>query len=511
MKNLSGNNKLIIKNTFYLYTRTFLVIIVNLFVSRIILDELGVTDFGIYTIVGGIVSFFGLFQSVMASAVSRFFTIEIGRNNIDRLNKYFKTVVIIYFGIAFLFLLIAETLGLWFLQNKIIIPPDRLNAALWVYQFSIITFVVSIFTVSYNAIIMSHEKFNVFALIGIAEVILKVLFVFILIYIEFDKLIFYSFSIFGITFFVFFMNYLYCRRNYIETRFSWYWNISMFKEMLSFSFWSLFGSISSVARNQGLSIILGMFFNPAINAARGISYQVNDGIMQLSHNFFAAVRPQITKHHARNDLNNMLSLVIGSSKYSFYLLMLISIPIILETPFLFKIWLINTPDETVLFTRLLVITSLIDVLAYPLITAINANGNIKWYQIITGSILIMTLPISYIFLYYGFPPVSVMYVSLVISIIAQCSRIVFVKYFFKISFSFYLKKIILNILLIFTISLIIPLIVVWLLPSDLYRFILTILISLINSFLIIYFIGFQKEERTFVKNLVKKYLHKKIK
>lgn len=397
MKNVAGDNNLIITNTFYLYTRTLLVILVNLFASRVVLDALGVTDYGIYTIVGGIVSVVGLFQSVMASAVSRFFTIELGRDNLEGLNKYFNTVVIIYIFIALLFLLIAETVGLWFLQNEIIIPVERLNAAFWVYQFSVITFVASIFSVSYNAIIMSYERFSVFAVIGIIEVFIKVLFILILLYTKFDKLIFYSFSMFVIAVAVFFMNYLYCKRNYVETRFTFFWDKAMFKEMLAFSFWSLFGSVSSVARNQGISIILGMFFNPAISAARGISYQVNDGIMQLSHNFFAAVRPQIIKNHARNERENMLSLVFGSSKYSFYLLMLIAVPIILETPFLFSIWLIDTPDYAVLFTRILVLTSLIDVLAYPLITAINANGNIKWYQIITGSVLIMALPISYVF------------------------------------------------------------------------------------------------------------------
>lgn len=511
MKSLTKDNKLIVKNTFYLYTRTILIILVNFFTARIILDELGITDYGIHNLVGGIISFIGLFQSVMASAVSRFFTIEIGRKNIDKLNKYFKIVLIIYAGIALLFLILSETFGLWFLQNQIIIPTDRINAAFWVFQFSVLSFIASIFTVPYSALIISYEKMNVFALIGVVEVIIKISLVFILVFIKFDKLIFYSFCVFIISFSVYFLNYLYCRKNYLESKFSWYWNIPMFKEMISFSFWSLFGSISSVARNQGLTILLGVFFNPAVNAARGISYQVNDGITQLSNNFFTAVRPQITKDYAKDDLSGMMSLVYGSSRFSFYLLMLIAIPIIIETPFLFEIWLVDTPDYAILFTRLLVITSLVDVLAYPLITAINSKGDIKWYQIITGSILIMTLPISYFFLKIDFPPESVMYVALVISVIAQFSRIFFVNFFFKIKLFDYFKKVIMIISLVFIFSLMPPMIISTYLPSNLFRFILNILVSLFSSSLIIYYIGIERDEKLIIKNLIKKFFPTKLK
>ena len=227
-KPLSGN-QLIAKNTMYLYIRTLFVVLVNLFVSRIILKELGINDYGIHILVGGVVSVLGLFQSVMASAVSRFFTFELGRNNFVKLNQYFRVVIIIYIGIALFFLFLSETLGLWFLQYELVIPSDRTFAAFYVFQFSVLTFLASIFTVPYNAMIITHERMNVFALIGIGEVTFKIVLVYILSIVQFDKLIFYSFSIFLIGLLVFILNYLFCRKNFTETKFSWYWNYSMFK------------------------------------------------------------------------------------------------------------------------------------------------------------------------------------------------------------------------------------------------------------------------------------------
>ena len=390
------------------------------------------------------------------------------------------------------------------------IPSDRTFAAFYVFQFSVLTFLASIFTVPYNAMIITHERMNVFALIGIGEVTFKIVLVYILSIVQFDKLIFYSFSIFLIGLLVFILNYLFCRKNFTETKFSWYWNYSMFKEMMSYSFWSLFGSISSIARNQGINIILGVFFNPAINAARGISYQVNDGITQLSHNFFTAVRPQITKNYAKSDYDSMLSLVYRSSRFSFYLLMLISIPLILETSFIFEIWLVKTPDLTVLFTRLVIITSLIDTLGYPLITAINATGKIKWYQIITGSILIMTLPISYLFLSLGYPPESAMYVAIFISLVAQFSRIAFMNYFYKIGIWTYFRKVIFVIFYVFCLSLIAPIIIINFFPDSLSRFLFTIFTSVISSFFVIYLFGITKSERVFINDFVKKKILKKV-
>lgn len=501
-KKLNGN-QLIAKNTMYLYIRTVFVVLVNLFVSRIILDKLGVTDYGIFILVGGIVSVLGLFQSVMASAVSRYFTIELGKKDFTKLNQYFKVVFIIYIGIGLFFLMLSETLGLWFLKYKILIPADRAFAAFYVYQFSVLTFLANIFTVPYNAIIISHERMNVFALIGIAEVMFKIILVYVLTIIQFDKLIFYSLSIFIISILVLLLNYLFCKKNFSETKFSWYWNYSMFTEMMSYSFWSLFGAMASVARNQGINIILGIFFNPAINAARGISYQVNDGITQLSNNFFTAVRPQITKNYAKNDYESMLILVFRSSRFSYYLLILISIPLMLETSFIFKIWLVETPDFTVLFTRLVIITSLIDALGYPLITAINSTGKIKWYQIITGTILVMTLPISYLFLKHGYPPESTMYVAIFISLAAQISRLNFMKYFYKINIWTYFKKVIFVILIVSCLSIIPPIIIIKFFPYGITRLFITIFTSFLSTIFTIYLFGITKSERMFVKNFVK--------
>ena len=499
-----NGNGLIAKNTIYLYIRTLVFVLVNLFLARIILEKLGVTDYGIFILVGGIVSALGLLQSVVASAVSRFFTIELGRNDLKKLNQYFKIVIIIYIGIALFFLFLSETIGLWFLEYKISIPSNRASAAFYVFQFSVVTLLANIFTIPYNAIIISHERMSVFSLIGIAEAIVKIILVYMLTITHFDKLIFYSFSLLLIGILVLLFNYFYCRKTFSETKFSWYWNYLMFKELMSYSFWSLFGAIASVARNQGINIILGIFFNPAINAARGISYQVNEGITQLGHNFFTAVRPQITKNYAANDYESMMTLVFRSSRFGFYLLMLIAVPLILETSFILKIWLVKTPDFTVLFIRLVIITSLIDALGYPLITAINSTGKIKWYQIITGTILIMTLPISYFFLKIGYPPESTFYVAIVISLAAQFTRLNFMKYLYEFNIWIYFKKVIVVILIVCVLSIIAPIIVINIFPYGITRLLLTTLISFISAAFAIYFLGITKSERKSINKLIKK-------
>lgn len=488
----------------YLYFRMIFVILTNLYVSRIILEQLGIEDFGIYTLVGGLVSFLAIFQSVMASAVSRFFTIAIGKRDFIKLKKYFNISFIIYLLIALSFLIICETIGMWFLENKLIIPNERTYAARYVFHFSVLSFLLGIISVPYSSIIIAHEKMNLYALIGILESIIKLFITFIIVNIEFDKLIFYSICIAVISLINFLINYLYCFKKFIETRINWFWDWLMFKELFLFSVWSLFGSISSVARNQGINLILGIFFNPAINAARGIATQVSDGITQLSNNFFTAVRPQIIKQFASNEKTSMLNLVFRSSKFSFYLLLIIVIPVFFETKFLFEIWLVEIPQYAVLFTRIVLITALIDTLSYPLISAINANGDIKWYQIVTGSILILTLPISYVFLKLGYPAETPMYIALVISIVAQFSRISFVKYFFRVSMIEYFKNVLGVILIVFCLCLFIPSIIYLFIPHGIFRFIMTLIISLSINVLIIYFIGFDNYERNAIKMFIQK-------
>lgn len=481
-----------------------LVILVTLYTSRIILKALGVEDFGIFSIVGGIVSVLGLIQSVMAAAVSRFYMFELGRNNYVKLNEYFRLSIIIYAGIALIVFFLAETIGLWFLNNKLIIPEDRIIAAQWVYQFSVFSFITNILTVPYNSIIIARERMNVYAFIGLSEVIMKLIIAFLLFTVLYDKLKVYSILYFASVLVVFLVNYLYCRLYYQESKFSWFWSKAMFHEMMGYSVWSLFGSISAVARNQGINILLGMFFNPAINAARAIAYQVNEGINQFSNNFFTAVRPQITKKYASGDSLDMMNLVFRSSRFSFYLLFIFALPILLETQYILNAWLDNPPLHTVLFTRIVVLTSVIDSLGYPLMTAINATGNIRNYQIITGGLLILTLPIAYMLLKMGYPPESTMYVAMLISGAAQISRIIFMKLLQNISILKYIKEVLLNVFGVFLLSSIFPYIAHNIMHYGNRRFLIVVMLSVVNCLLVIYTIGITRRERSSINDIVMK-------
>lgn len=483
-----------------------LVMFVTLYTSRLILEALGVEDFGIYNVVGGIVSVLGVLQSVMASAVSRFFMFELGKKNLLRLNQYFRLSIIVYIGIAIIVLILAETIGLWFLKNKLIIPEERFNAAFWVFQFSILSFILKMISVPYTSIIIAHERMNVYAYIGIAEVLLKLLIVFLLFRLTFDKLAMYAILNFAVVLSISSIYYIYNRFKYPESRFSWFWNKPMFKEMIGFSIWSLYGSVAGVARSHGINILLGMFFNPVVNAARAVAYQVNGAINQFSNNFFTAVRPQITKKYAGDDNEGMMSLVFRSSRLSFYLVFLFALPILLETPYILTLWLKTPPEQSVLFTRLVVFTSIIDSMSHPFMTAINATGNIKYYQIVTGGLLILTLPIAYVFLKLGYPPESTMYVSMGISLLAQISRITFMKKQQNMSISDYSKQVLMIAALVLLLAAVAPFILNRTMDYGLKRFLIVLISSIISCTISIYFIGITKVERTVI-NL---YIHNKI-
>lgn len=398
----------------------------------------------------------------MASAVSCFFTLELGRNNKDQLNRYFRISIVIYIVISLIVLILSETLGIWFLENKLIIPLDRMSAATWVYQISILSFIATLMTIPYSSIIIAHERMDVYAYIGIAEVLMKFIIAYILPTISFDKLKVYSTLYLVTILLILALNYTFCRCNYKESKFTWYWSDSMFKEMVSYSIWSLFGAISGVARNQGMNILLSMYFNPAINAARAIAFQVSDGINQFSNSFFMAISPQITKNFAANEYDDMIKLVYRSTRFSFYILYIIALPIIIETQYILNLWLVQPPLYSVSFARLVILTSLIDSLGYPLMTAINAKGVVKYYQMATGGVLILTLPISYLFLEMGYRPESTMYVALATSVAAQISRIIFMKSLHGLSIKKYLEEVIAVIACVVICSALMPLLSAWL-------------------------------------------------
>ena len=506
----SANNKRIMKNTLVLYVRMFFIMAVTLYTSRVVLKVLGVEDFGIYNVVGGVVAMMGLLKGAMTSATVRFFTFELGRGDNEQLRKTFCISIMIYFLICFVFVVFAETVGLWFLDSQLTIPPERMVATRWVYQFTIILVATEMICQPYNAVIISHEEMTFYAYVSIIEVGLRLMAVYLLQIIPLDHLAIYGFMMMIISIIVCMTYHYYCRKKYYECSFQIYKDKSLFIRILTYSGWNLFGSASALVRGQGLNILLNIFFNPAVNAARGIAYQINGAISQFSNNFYTAVRPQITKYYAQNDLANMFKLIFRSSKLSFFLNLMLGIPLLIETPHIIDLWLGQVPEHVVIFSRLIIIISLVDAMAHPLMTSIHSTGHVSLYQSLVGSMNILNLPISYIFLKYGKPPVTVFYVSLTITTLSLFVRLIIVKrYIPTFPVYDYIMKVFGICMLVSFLSLVVPSIIYFILPYSLSRIVLVCLFSELFIFIIIYIIGLRNDERAFVIQILKKKIIRK--
>lgn len=356
----SENNKRIAKNTFLLYFRMLFTMGVSLYTSRVVLNTLGVEDFGIYNVVGGVVVMFSFLNSSLATATQRFLNYEMGQGNALKLEKVFSIALTGHYLIALSVILLAETIGLWFVSTQLEIPAERMHAALWVYQFSILTLAVSIISVPYNAVIIAHERMKVFAYVSIAEVSLKLTVVFLLVYLSFDKLVLYAFLLLVVAVIVRMIYATYCKRNFTECKYRFIFEKDLFAQMFCFSGWMFTGTLSNLFSSQGVNILINMFFGPIQNAARGIAYQIQGTVNAFVTNFMVAVQPQIVKSYSQGNYSYMYKLVFMASRYSFYLLFLLSLPVLLQTQYLLQLWLKNVPDYSVLFTQLVVIDLLIN-------------------------------------------------------------------------------------------------------------------------------------------------------
>lgn len=478
---------------------------VSLFTVRIVLSVLGVVDYGIYNVVAGVVSMFGFLSGTMASASQRFFAYEIGRNDPSQLKKTFNTTIIIYLILALVIVILAETIGLWFLYNKMTIPPDRFNAALWTYQFAIASFVITIMVVPYSAAIIAKENMKIYAVISIVEVALKLIIVYILLLFEIDKLKLYAVLMFLSTIIISSLYPAYCLRKYSEFRFNFFWEKDIFKTLLSYSGWNLFGAIASVLNSHGVNILLNVFFSPVINAARAIAMQINSVVNQFIHNFMLASRPQITKYYAEERIEEMFDLVFKSSKFSFYLLSIIAIPIIIKIEYILNLWLKEVPDFTIIFSRLILIVAMIDSFSYSLMASAQATGKIKKYQAIVGSVLMLNVPISYIFLRLGFSPEWTLYIAIIISIICLFLRLLLLKEMLQFPISNFIINAIITPTFVVALGLITPLIVhVNIVNDTFFTIILFGIIYILSTIVSIYFFGLTKDEKLYFLKFIKR-------
>lgn len=494
------DNKRIAKNTLLLYIRMILTMCISLYTSRVVLNILGVNDFGIYNVVGGIVSLFTFLNGSMSTATQRYLTFEIGTGNINKQKEIFSTCITIHAIVACVVVFLAETIGLWFLYYKMNIPIERNEAAFWVYQFSILTCVVIMMSVPYNASIIAHEKMNVFAFISIFEVCSKLLIVYLLLYFEYDKLIIYAVLMFIIQLIIRMIYSIYCNKNFKETKFQFTLNKKLIKEIFSFAGWNMFGILAGIGLTQGVNIILNIFFGPIVNAARGISVQVQNTITGFCSNFQLALNPQITKSYANRDYNHMYELIFASAKYSFFLLLLISLPFLIETNYLLSLWLNEVPNHTTNFVRIMLCISLINVTADSLLVSCQATGRIKIYQVLVGGTLLLVIPSSYIALNYGFKPESVFIIHFIIATIAQVIRLIITKKLINLKLREYFKQVVLKIFIITPLASITPLLFHWYFEEDLLRVLLVTTTCIISVSLTVFFIGLNHNEKKFIKD-----------
>lgn len=499
------NNKRIAKNTIFLYFRMLLVMVVNLYTTRVVLRVIGFDDYGLYNVVGGIVTMFTFLNGSLGAATSRYITYELGKKNYERLNRVFNTALVTHIVLAFIIIILAETVGLWFFYNRMIIPSDRLNAAFWVYQISIITCFFSLTQVPYNATIIAYEDMKIYAWVGIAEAIFKLIIVVLLIISPMDKLILYALLLCLIQISIMLFYRFYCNNHYPSCKIQFYKDKQLFREMFSYGGYDLIGNISSLAQGQGLNILLNMFFGPTINAARGIAYQVQGAINQFSNNFMTAVRPQIIKLYAEGDNDEMMKLVIRSSCFSFYLMWLISFPVCLESNYILSLWLGEYPDHTVNFLVLITITCLIQTIKTPRTTIFHATGHIKWSNIIVGTILCMAFPLSYISLKLGFPPESVFWMANITMLLSELASVLILKRYINYSISKYLLHVHGRCLLVASVSFIIPYLVYdkWL-DESFSRLVLTCLLTTLSVGISSLYLGMNKHLRKELINIIKK-------
>lgn len=495
----SDNNRRIAKNTMLLYIRMMFTMAVSLFTSRVILNTLGEEDYGINNVVGGIVTMFSVLSGSMSASISRFITFELGKSNMEKLKAVFSTGITIQLGMSLLLIALAETVGIWFLNVKMNIPAERLDAANWVFQCAILTFVLNLLSVPYNAAIIAHEKMSAFAYISVIEVSLKLIIVYMLVISPFDRLKTYSVLLLCVGAIVRIIYGFYCKKHFEECSYRFVYNKPLLKEMTGFAGWNFLGNGAYVLNTQGVNILMNMYFGVAVNAARGVATQVDAALKQFVNSFTTAVNPQITKSYAQDDLDYMHKLVCRSAKYSAFLMMFFAVPIILETDTILTIWLKNPPDYAAVFLKWIVISSFVDtVLANSLVTAMFATGNIKRYQIIVTAVGCMVFPLSWLAFELGFPPQIGYALYFIIYSILLAIRLYLLKDMVKLPVMMYIREVLYKVIPVTTISFAAPAVLCLIMDAGWMRLLAVCIMSTFVTAATEFHAGLTGNERLFV-------------
>ncbi len=504
---ISNNSKRVIKNTLSLYIRTAILTVVSLFSSRIVLRTLGVDDFGLNNVVGGIVTMFSFVVGSLSNATQRFFAFDLAVKDWKKIRKTYSIVLGIFIILILIILLLSESVGLWFVLNKLNVARDRVFASFVVYECSIFTFITGIISTPYIALLTADENLSIYSFVSVIEAILKLALVFVLSIVSFDKLIAYALLMLAVSIAINGYYLFYTKNKYPLLRFELCKNVSEYKSMFSYQSWNLIGSIASVLKNQGISIVINLFFGTAMNAARGISTQVNSSISSFSLNFMKAINPQITKSYGNEEHDRFNKLMLSASKLSFFLLFVISVPVIFDIDYILKLWLDVVPDYTAVFVRLALIDAIISSTTESISTGVQSIGKIKLYQAVVGGTLLLNVPISYAFLSISSFPVIPFIVSIIISVICNIERLLCIKRIYR-SFSLhrYILKVLLPIMV--TASTTTVIILILLNHSNSFgTFIINVVLSISISGLSIFIVGLDSSERKAAIQIIKNRLN----
>ncbi len=498
---ITENNTRIAKNTIFLYIRMLLIMMVTLYTSRVLLNVLGIEDYGIYNVVGGMVTMFAFFTSSLSNVTQRFFNFELGQGNIEKVRNVFNISVLIYFSISLITLIVVEIIGLWLIYHKLVIPVDRLNAAIWVFQATVFSLFFTLNGIVYNSILIARENMKVYAYIGLAEALSRLMIALILSYLCYDKLKLYAILLLLVTIGIQFCYFFSCKK-YPECKYHFFWKKEMFLDLLKFASWNTLGTAVWAINEQGINVLLNIFFGPVVNASKGISSQVNSAVNNFGMNFFTAVRPQIVKSYANKNIPYFLKLVFNSSRYSFFLLLLVSLPLLFRTDYILYFWLGKVPEFASSFVSWIIIYSLINVLTNPLWSAIQAIGRLKKYCLIGSTVYLTAFPISYILLIQGNNPIIVFKVLVFVRLIYLLVVIKIVTYYVSFSFRYYVSLVFVPILRVTILTVLLAGVINSFFPVDFLSLIGLSLIFFLLGALVIYWGGITGAERLFIKEKI---------
>lgn len=508
---LNESNKRIAKNTMFLYIRMIVIMLVSLYTARVVLIYLGIENFGIYNLVGGVIVLLGFLHTALTNASQRFITFEIGRNDSTQLKKTFSLIMTSHFIIALVIFVLAETIGLWFVNTQLNIAEDRMAAVNWVFQFSIFTFIFGLLRVPYNAMVVAYEEMSFFAVVSIIETGLKLGVVFLLPIIPIDKLSLYGGLMFTVILLSTLMYKVYCNKKFESSKYEFQWDKKLFMQLTSFSGWSMIGATANIGALQGGNILLNLFAGVVANASFGIATQVSTAVSTFSSNLLIAFNPQIIKNYSIGDKDNTFKLIIRASSYSSYLVLLMAIPFLLNTEIILNLWLKDVPEYAVVFCQLMIIYQIIDVIQAPLGTLISATGKIKVYQIWLSALLILNIPIAYYLLKIGWEPYWVLLTRVVLNFISSIIRTIYVRHLVNFPSMRYFTSVIVRFFIVAVPALGLSIVIKQFYNRGVSGFIYTSAISIILTGLIIYLVGINKNERTFINGFLIKFIRTNIK